>query len=121
MDALSRIHIKTLSPLPTKTLNTKVIEGYEKEPFSSLIQTLGEEGGTTERYKIGRTNYSIIERTNTNTGVYTSEIPRTGRALSTTSTTLRSQGTLASYRSTPRFRVLLAWHERQYSEAHERM
>ena len=55
-DALSRIQINALSPLPTKTLNAKVIEGYKKEPFSSLIQRVGEKGGTTERYKIGKDN-----------------------------------------------------------------
>jgi hypothetical protein len=53
-DALSRIQINALSPLPTKMLNTKVIEGYKKEPFSSLIKRVGEKGGTTERYKIGK-------------------------------------------------------------------
>jgi len=55
-DALSRIQINALSPLPTKTLNVQVIEGYKKEPFSSLIQRVGEKGGTTERYKIGKEN-----------------------------------------------------------------
>ena len=53
-DALSRIQINALSPLPTKTLNVQVIEGYKKEPFSSLIQRVGEKSGTTERYKIGK-------------------------------------------------------------------
>ena len=53
-DALSRIQINALSPLPNKSLNATVIESYKKEPFRSLIQRVGEKGGTTERYKIGK-------------------------------------------------------------------
>jgi Integrase zinc binding domain len=49
-DTLSRIQINASSPLPTKTLNTQIIQGYKK----SLIQRVGENGGTTERYKIGK-------------------------------------------------------------------
>jgi hypothetical protein len=53
-DALSRIQINALSPLPTKTLNTQITQGYKHEPFRTLIQNIDEKGGTTERYKVDK-------------------------------------------------------------------
>ena len=53
-DALSRIQISALSPLPTKSLYNEVIKGYKQEPFISLIQKVGENQGTTNRFKIDK-------------------------------------------------------------------
>ena len=55
-DALSRITIATLSPLPSKSLHSEIIKGYQQEPFKSLIQKVGENQGTIQRFKIDKDN-----------------------------------------------------------------
>ena len=55
-DALSRVRIASLSPLPSKSLHAEIIKGYRKEPFASLIQKVRENGGTTNRFKIDQNN-----------------------------------------------------------------
>ena len=50
-DALSRIQINVLSPLPTKSVISEVLKGYRQKPFSDLILRVGE-GGTVTRYQL---------------------------------------------------------------------
>jgi len=53
-DALSRIQIAALSPLPSKSLHSEILKGYRHEPFDSLIQKVGENHGTIQRFKIDK-------------------------------------------------------------------
>src|SRR5271169_1399612 len=45
-DALSRIHMAPLSSLPNNVTRKAIINGYQKEPFKSLIKEVEEKRGT---------------------------------------------------------------------------
>ena len=51
-DALSRIHIRALSSLPSNSIRKSFITGYRKDPFKSLIKEVEEKKGTFTRYTI---------------------------------------------------------------------
>jgi hypothetical protein len=51
-DALSRIHINALSSLPNQSTRRAVIQGYKKEPFKGLVETVKKTEGTHIRYMI---------------------------------------------------------------------
>jgi len=51
-DALSRVQINALTPLPNKSVTSQIIKGYQQEPFKSLIKAIKEKVGTSVRYMI---------------------------------------------------------------------
>ena len=51
-DAFSRIHISTLSSLPSNSIRKSFITGYRKSPFKSLIKEMEKKKGTFTRYTI---------------------------------------------------------------------
>src|SRR5277367_4670024 len=51
-DALSRIRINLLCPLPTRSLQTQVIKGYRNSPLGKLIKEVERREEPTNRYTI---------------------------------------------------------------------
>ena len=51
-DALSRIRINVLCPLPTQSLRTQVIKGYRNSPLGKLIKEVEKREEPTKRYTI---------------------------------------------------------------------
>ena len=51
-DALSRIRINLLCPLPTSSLRAQVIKGYKNSPLGKLIKEVERKEEPTKRYTI---------------------------------------------------------------------
>ena len=51
-DALSRIRINLLCPLPTRSLRTQIINGYRNSPLGNLIKEMEKREESTKRYTI---------------------------------------------------------------------
>src|SRR5438045_7082468 len=51
-DALSRIRINLLCPLPTRSLRTQVIKGYRNSPLNNLIKEVEKREEPTKRYTV---------------------------------------------------------------------
>src|SRR5438477_1544422 len=51
-DALSRIRINLLCPLPTRSLRKQVIKGYRNAPLGNLIKEVEKREEPTKRYKV---------------------------------------------------------------------
>ena len=76
-DALSRIRINLLCPLPTHSLRTQVIKGYRNSPLGKLIKEAEKREEPTNQYAVEKgLHYSTIERTNSDPGDYISPIFR---------------------------------------------
>jgi hypothetical protein len=71
-DALSRIRINLLCPLPTRSLRVQVIREYRNSPLGKLIKEVEKREEPTNRYTV-KTDYSTIGRTNSDLGDYASQ------------------------------------------------
>ena len=51
-DALSRIRINLLCPLPTRSLRTQIVKGYRNSPLRNLIKEVEKREESTKRYTV---------------------------------------------------------------------
>ena len=51
-NALSRIRINLLCPLPTRSLRTQIVKGYKNSPLDNLIKKMKKRKESTKRYTI---------------------------------------------------------------------